>query len=102
MAQTALYVRPYEQVTRAVSAGSRRPEEEAAAAAASSKEAALDARAARSNNGGGASTSSLADDGFARIGGPGNRVRFAARGRGVRGPMFEGSVEVGPCRFTLL
>ena len=68
----------HEQVTRAASAGSRRPDDETAAAAAASTT--------------GTSTSSVSTSGrndAERIGGPGNRVRFGATQRGVRGPLFE-------------
>jgi hypothetical protein len=74
----------HEQVTRAASAGSRRPDEEASAAAATSTTGNADA---------GASTSGRSD--AARIGGPGNRVRFGATRQRARGPIFEGSMEVG-------
>ena len=90
----------HEQVTRAASAGCRTPAEEAAAAAAS------DTAARDGGSGGGGGESGTVGGGAggsdgaggssddARIGGPGNRVRFAARGgKGVRGPLFEGSPE---------
>jgi hypothetical protein len=78
--------------TRAASAGSRTPAEEAAAAASEAAAAAAARYGSASGSDGGT------DDANARIGGPGNRVRFAARGgKGVRGPLFEGSAEVGQC-----
>ena len=73
----------HEQVTKAVSAGSRTAAEAAAAAAAAEADAAA-ARAA----------SDAVDARF--FGGPGARVSFSASGAGVRGPLFRGSDETLP------
>lgn len=78
----------HEQVTRAASAGSRTPEEAAAAEAASlsGREVVGMPRGPLSFGGDG-----QVEDAGALAGGPGNRVRFAARaGKGIRGPLFEG------------
>ena len=78
----------HEQVTKAASAGSR-TEEEAARAEAM--------REAEERRGGDANTFTAGSSGGGESGGRNqttmNRVSFAASGRGVRGPMFEGSNE---------